>query len=104
MAKSSASLDKDINNKEVIKKWLPEGTSPSVFVYTLANIVAAEIAIKHKCKGELSFFIYEKKCMDLLSEYASSLINNDICDAVIFGWCELLKDEYNTELKLIKKI
>ena len=52
IANSSSSLDTDINHQEVINKRLPEGTSPSVFVYTLANIVAAEIAIKHKCKGE----------------------------------------------------
>jgi len=33
--------------------------SPSVFVYTLPNIMIGEISIRHKFKGENTFFIVE---------------------------------------------
>lgn len=36
----------------------PEGmASPSVFVYTLPNILTGEIAIRHKCLGETSLYV-----------------------------------------------
>ena len=103
LSSRSSSLDTDIKHQAMVDQHLPEGTSPAIFVYTLANIVAAEIAIKHKIKGEVSFFINEHKDMDFLSNYSHKLIENNICDAVIYGWCELLKEDYNTELKLIKR-
>ncbi|MFA7274763.1 MAG: 3-oxoacyl-ACP synthase [Crocinitomicaceae bacterium] len=36
---------------------LKENASPSLFVYTLPNIVTGELAIKHKWYGENTFFI-----------------------------------------------
>lgn len=101
LASSSGSLDADILHQKNVDKKLPEGTSPAIFVYTLANIVAAEIAIKHKFQGESMTFILEKKDMDFISGYAEGLINNNECDAVLYGWCELLEEKYETELKLI---
>ena len=104
LSNRSSSLNTDLKHQAMVDQHLPEGTSPAIFVYTLANIVAAEIAIKHKIKGEVSFFINEYKNMDFLSNYSHKLIENNICDAVIYGWCELLKEDYNTELKLIKRV
>lgn len=103
MANRSSSMDTDINHQAITDRHLPEGASPSVFVYTLANIVAAEIAIKHKFKGELSFFVMKEKSLNgFIAEYSEKLIRRDICDVVMYGWCELSGDEYNAELKLIK--
>ncbi len=104
IANSSASLDTDLNHQEIVNANLPEGASPAVFVYTLPNIVAGEIAIKHKFQGELTTFIMEEKSMDFLSDYSEKLIKNGECEAVLYGWCELLKEEFDIEFELIKKI
>lgn len=104
LANRSASLDADLLHQANVEKRLPEGTSPAIFVYTLANIVAAEIAIKHKFQGESTTFVMEKKDMEFLKRYSSGLIESGECDAVLYGWCELLRDNYDVELKMIKKI
>ena len=64
---------------------------------------AAEMAIKHKFQGELTVFIREAKDLDFLSDYSQKLIASDLCDAVLYGWCDLLNEDYNAELKLIKR-
>ena len=104
LANRSSSLDTDLKHQGVVNKNLPEGASPAIFVYTLPNIVAAEIAIKHRFQGESVFVVEQTKSMDSLASYAQKLIDRDICDAVIYGWCELLGEDYNVELKLIRKI
>ncbi len=103
MANRSSSLHTDIKHQEIINQHLEEGASPAVFVYTLANIVAAEISIKHKFQGELSVFIQEEKDMQTLLDYSHKLINDNICDAVLYGWCEFLDDNYEADLRLIAK-
>ncbi len=103
LANSSGSLDADLNHQEIVDRHLSEGASPAIFVYTLANIVAAEIAIKHKFQGEATMFVMEQKDMAFLARYSQNLIEQDECDAVLYGWCELLKNKYEVELKLIKK-
>ncbi len=102
LANRSGSLDADLNHQEVVDRRLMEGASPAIFVYTLANIVAAEIAIKHRLQGEAMMFVMEQKRMDFIANYARGLIARDECDAVVYGWCELLRDSYEVELKLIK--
>ena len=57
-ANKSASLDDDKRFQATINpdNYYP---SPSVFVYTLPNIVTGEVAIRNKIHGETSFFILE---------------------------------------------
>ncbi len=103
LANRSASLDADLLHQANVDRRLPEGTSPAVFVYTLANIVAAEIAIKHKFQGESTTFVMESRDMEYLATYARGLIAGGECDGVLYGWCELLEECYDVELKLIIK-
>ncbi|MDD4848717.1 MAG: 3-oxoacyl-ACP synthase, partial [Bacteroidales bacterium] len=58
-ANRSASLDDDKLYQTTIQQTDNYFPSPSVFVFTLANIVTGEIAIRHKIMGETSFFIME---------------------------------------------
>ena len=58
LSNNSSSLDTDIAFQKTIgKEYFP---SPSVFVYTLPNIVMGEIAIKHKIFGENTFFVSQE--------------------------------------------
>jgi hypothetical protein len=63
--------------------------SPSVFVYTLPNILIGEICIKHNFTGESAFFVCEKFNAELLTNYVSDLLRNDLAKAVIAGWIEI---------------
>lgn len=83
---NAASLDTDRTHANTIadkKNYFP---SPSVFVYTLANIVIGEIAIKHKVSGENAFFVSETFNAELMTSYTESLLSEDHTDTVLAGW------------------
>jgi len=96
---SSASLDTDIKYYETTK----EMASPALFVYTLPNIVIGEICIRHQFKGENAFFIFSDFDAGFIEQYVSNLLNNNILQACICGWVELLDNEYKTVLFLVEK-
>jgi hypothetical protein len=96
---ASSSLDADLKYFESAKD-IP---SPALFVYTLPNIVIGEICIKHKFKGESAFFIFEAFDADFMEKYVSNLINNNILQACICGWVELIGEECLAVLYLVEK-
>ena len=100
LANKSASLDADIIHQRILNKRLPEGASPAAFVYTLANVAAGEICIRHKIQGDNTFFIDEDS--GLTEKYATSLIEDYKADAVIYGYCEYLQGKWNVNIKLLK--
>lgn len=99
LANSSASLDTDIKYYETAKSI----ASPSLFVYTLPNIVIGEICIRHQIKGENAFFIFEDFDAEFLEQYVSNLFLNSILQCCICGWVELFGEEYKTVLFLIER-
>lgn len=96
---ASSSLDADLKYFESTK----DIASPSLFVYTLPNIVIGEICIKHKFKGESAFFIFEVFDAEFIWNYVSNLINSNILQACICGWVELIGEEYKAVLYLVEK-
>ena len=101
LANRASSLDADIVHQQVLNQHNPEGASPAAFVYTLANVAAGEMCIRHKIQGENTFFI-EHSNSGLVEQYAKELIEQDCADAVICGWCDYLKGEWNVNIKLLK--
>lgn len=99
LSNASSSLDADLRYFDSVKDF----ASPALFVYTLPNIVIGEISIKHNFKGENAFFIFEKFNADFLVNYVTNLINNDILQACICGWVEVIGDAYNAALFLVEK-
>lgn len=99
LANSSSSLDTDIKYFESTKSI----ASPSLFVYTLPNIMTGEICIRHNFKGETAFFIFENFNADFMWRYVNNLINNNILQACICGWVELFEDKYKAILTLVEK-
>ncbi|MBT3208324.1 MAG: 3-oxoacyl-ACP synthase [Bacteroidetes bacterium] len=97
-ANSSSSLHTDKN----YQKTISEIPSPSVFVYTLPNIVTGEICIKNNIKGESLFFIQEKFDIQFIYKYVDSLFENTSTKLCITGWIELnANEEYQADLYLI---
>ncbi|MES2371209.1 MAG: hypothetical protein V4557_01430 [Bacteroidota bacterium] len=99
LCNANASLDTDIKYLATTN----EIASPSVFVYTLPNIMTGEISIRNRFKGENAFFISESFDAAFLQQYVSGLLNQDILQACICGWVELLDKEYKAVLFLVEK-
>jgi hypothetical protein len=99
LSNANASLDTDIKYFETVK----DIASPALFVYTLPNIVIGEISIKHRLKGENAFFIAEKFDVDFIQQYVSNMFSNNILEACICGWVEVLGSRYKTVLYLVEK-
>jgi hypothetical protein len=100
---SSSSLDTDRNHQNSIHDRSAYYPSPSVFVYTLANIVIGEICIRHKLYGESTFFIEEKFNARRLHGYVKMLLDAAVVECCITGWVELNGEHYDAVLYLIEK-
>lgn len=107
LANASASLHADMLHEQVIEAEGDKGARPSVFVYTLPNVTAGEICIRHGIRGENTFFIYKEYSagvMKELEQYAAIVMAEGKLDTCIVGWCELLDDDtYQAVFKLINK-
>ena len=101
LANSVSSLEADAEHQHIIDRHLPEGASPAVFVYTLPNVAAGEVCIRHKFQGDNTFFI-EETDNGLAEEYARRLIAAGKADIAICGWCDKLGENWNVNLKLLK--
>lgn len=77
--------------------------SPSLFVYTLPNIVLGEISIKYKLKSETAFFISEGFNAALIRDYTESLLVSEKANKVLCGWLDLQNGEYDVFLCLVSK-
>lgn len=99
LSNANSSLDTDLKYFETTRVM----ASPALFVYTLPNIVTGEICIRHGFKGENAFFVQEEFDADFMQQYMSQLINNNILQAGICGWVDLLGQQYKTVLFLVEK-
>jgi hypothetical protein len=100
---AASSLDTDRNHQQSIQDRSAYFPSPSVFVYTLANIVIGEICIRHKIFGEGTFFIEACFSPVLMHDYISRLFQDDIVQCCITGWVELNENNYRGVLFLVEK-
>lgn len=85
---SAASLDDDRTYQETIRDPENYFPSPSVFVYTLANIVAGEMAIKYKLRGETSFYISESFDKMKLEKAVSDVFAQTDLHHLLAGWVD----------------
>ena len=92
----SSSLTSDENYQQSLKDF----PSPSLFVYTLPNIVLGEISIRFDFKSENVFFIEDEFNAELLIDYSTQLIESAKANKVLCGWLNLHNDEYDVFLWL----
>ena len=85
-ANTSSSKETDIRFIESYER--KKNPSPSLFVYTLPNILTGELAIKHKWFGENIFYILTKFDSDFFNDQIvmSFLRGNEYC---LCGWVEM---------------
>lgn len=62
--------------------------SPSAFVYTLPNMTAGEIAIRHHICGDTSFYILPEKDNTLMQQILDASLRASNAQRVISGWVD----------------
>ncbi|MCX6249029.1 MAG: 3-oxoacyl-ACP synthase [Bacteroidetes bacterium] len=100
---SSSSLDTDLAYFETIKDKTNYFPSPSVFVYTLPNILIGEICIRHKINGENAFLVSESFDPELMIRSVSLVMGTGHAQACLCGWVEVLGENFESLLFLIEK-
>ena len=73
--------------------------SPSIFVYTLSNIVTGEVALKNHYYGETSCFILEEPDETLMLRIVRTTFQDSGIRSVLAGWLEF-EDESHFEADL----
>lgn len=95
----SSSIASDRNYKESINDKDNYFPSPSIFVYTLPNIVTGEIAIRNHFHGETSFFILPDKDERMMEEILQASCRDDQSKSFLTGWIDY-EDERHFEADL----
>ena len=88
----SSSVDSDRKYIESIADAENYFPSPSVFVYTLPNIVTGEIAMRNKYYGETSFYILPDKNEKLMQTILQTAFSDPKTTSIISGWIDYVDD------------
>ena len=79
--------------------------SPSIFVYTLPNIVTGEIAMRNGYHGETSFFILPERNEEIMQQIIKSTIQDKAVKSLITGWVDYYSDsDYGADLVIISNL
>ena len=84
LSSANSSLDTDIRYKASINS----APSPSLFVYTLPNVLIGELCIRHKIKGEAACFVFDIFDATFQSDYVNSLLETVKVKTCISGWAD----------------
>jgi hypothetical protein len=111
LSNAASSLDTDLRYAETTKTM----ASPALFVYTLPNIVAGELCIRHKIRGENAFFVSEKFDPLVMAEYVTMVLSQKSFDVngadyaptsgstCLAGWVEVFQEHHDVFLYLVEK-
>ena len=98
LSNSSSTLVTDKNHQDTVDDYNNFFPSPKVFVYTLPNIMIGEISIRHKLKGDNTFFIVENFNEELIVNHINSLFLTHKSKAFVGGWVNHAKNDYEAFL------
>jgi hypothetical protein len=102
MGNSFATLETDLNYYDTILDKDNYFPSPSLFVYTLPNIMIGEICIRHKIKGENAFFVFKEFNHNFIQKYVTDLLHTGKIDCCITGWIDFRNSYYESVLFLVE--
>lgn len=102
LVNSASSLDTDKIFQNTISDKTNYFPSPSIFVYTLPNIVIGEICIKYKIYGESSFFVSQYFDSKFIHTLTCDLFARQKIKTVIVGWLDFIDNEYLASLCIVK--
>lgn len=100
---STSSLCNDRNYQATIQDPQNYFPSPALFVYTLANIVTGEIAIRNKYLGETSFYILPAMDEDVMTGTLKQTFMDKSVGSAVTGWLDCRSDSlFEARLKLVR--
>lgn len=98
----NGSLITDRNYENTICDGEDYFPSPALFVYTLANIVTGEIAIRHKIYGETSFYIMDKPDETRMESMVKDTLLTSNPTMILYGWVDYNNEkDYLADLRLL---
>ncbi len=100
---SSSTIVTDSEHQKTIDDRSSYFPSPSVFVYTLPNIMIGEICIKNKIFGENALLVSKEFDIQILVDYVNSLFKTGKVNCCIAGWVEFNTNYYESLLFLVEK-
>lgn len=68
--------------------------SPSIFVYTLPNIVTGEIAIRNKYHGETAFYLLGSFSPKMMANTVACAFDDETLSSVVCGWLEYTDENH----------
>lgn len=78
--------------------------SPSVFVYTLPNMVTGEIALRHQYHGETAFYALPEKDPTVIQQLLQATFRDPTVRSILCGWVDCTsEDEFEATLQLIRR-
>jgi 3-oxoacyl-[acyl-carrier-protein] synthase-1 len=100
---SASSLDDDRHYQTTIQDADNYYPSPAVFVYTLANIVTGEIAIRHKLGGESSFYVFTTFSEESVQQIVRQTFDaNPEFTHILCGWVDYDAGNCDVRMRLYK--
>ena len=86
---------------EYVDDYFP---SPMVFVYTLANIVTGEIALRNRYYGETNFYVIPQKDEKVMMQIVEDSFMDEHTTSAICGWLNCDDEEhFEADLYLVEK-
>ena len=100
----SSSICADTKYQATIQETANYFPSPSIFVYTLPNIVTGEIAIRNKYYGETNFIILEQPDAEVIVQQVKSLFLDPMAESAVTGWVDCYdENHYEARLTIVEK-
>jgi len=100
---SSSSLAVDIDYQKTIQSNDDYYPSPSLFVYTLPNICAGEVAIRNKFCGETSFFVVEELDIKYIYRIIKNIFGSSNIKFALVGWVENYSRTFEVKMSIISQ-
>lgn len=100
---ASSSLNTDLNHNASIMDDTNYYPKPSVFVYTLPNIMLGEICIRHKLRGENVFFVSEKFNAEIMTITVIDMFKLTRHKACLIGRIDYDDNQFESSIFLIEQ-
>ena len=89
MFSTCGSLCNDRHYEDTVREF----PSPSLFVYTLPNIITGEIAIRNKYEGETSAYVLERFDPETFVSLVEQAFQDAVTESAVCGWVDVCADD-----------
>jgi hypothetical protein len=91
-----------LDNDEKFQASMSDFPSPSLFVYTLPNLMIGELCIRYKIHGENILFVSENHNFEQIMEQVKIAADETAMRYFICGYVDFYKESYKASLRFIE--